>query len=441
MVHITFLRAREVLDSRGNPTVAVEIELDGGGVRAEAMVPSGASTGVHEAVELRDNDPRRYLGKGVLTAVGNVNGEIARTVVDKDFAEHFVGQRELDMLLCSLDGTPNKGRLGANAILGVSMAFAQAMAKRGDVPLYRYFASSADGAVGGAAGGATGDFSLPVPMMNVINGGQHADSGLDIQEFMIMPVGFSTFAERLRVGSEIFHTLKKELKKRGLSTGVGDEGGFAPHLETNEAALELLVSAIGAAGYTTDQVKIALDCAASSFYKDGAYRCHVAGAGGVGGATGGDGRRALSSEELVAWYGDLIAQFPIVSIEDPCAEDDWHGFSLMMERYGERITVVGDDLLVTNVARIHDAAAKKAVNSVLIKMNQIGTISETIDAIRLTQQLGWKPVVSHRSGETEDTTLADLCVGLGCPMIKTGSLCRSERIAKYNRLLKIENNL
>lgn len=434
MVHITSLQAREVLDSRGNPTVAVEIVLDGKS-QAEAMVPSGASTGVHEAVELRDNDPKRYLGKGVLTAVGNANGEIAQAIVGKD----FVGQRELDALLCSLDGTPNKGRLGANAILGVSMAFAQAMAKRDGVPLYQYFAAlaSAGDAVGNAGAAGASDFSLPVPMMNVINGGQHADSGLDIQEFMIMPIGFSTFAERLRVGSEIFHTLKKELKKRGLSVGVGDEGGFAPHLDTNEAALELLVSAIGAAGYTTDQVKIALDCAASSFYKDGAYICHVAGTGDSVGAT----QKALSSEELVAWYGDLIAQFPIVSIEDPCAEDDWHGFSLMMKRYGSQITIVGDDLLVTNVARIRDAAAQKAVNAVLIKMNQIGTISETIDAIQLTQQLGWKPVVSHRSGETEDTTLADLCVGLGCPMIKTGSLCRSERIAKYNRLLKIEGDV
>lgn len=418
MTTITKLHAREILDSRGNPTVAVEIEIMGEGTgtaHASACVPSGASTGLHEAVELRDGDKKRYGGKGVLGAVKNVNDEIFAAVKGKTFED----QRELDTFMIGLDGTPNKSRLGANAILGVSIAFARAMAKKEGKELYQYF---------GELGGNT-TFNLPVPIMNVINGGKHADSGLDIQEFMLMPTGFTTFADRLRAGAEIFHALKKILSDKGMATSVGDEGGFAPHLQTNEEAFEVLLSAISAAGYSTSQVQIAIDVAASSFYENGSYLCKVGGG------------KNVTTAEMVDWYGTLLAKYPLVSIEDPLFEDDWDGFTAMTARYGEKTTIVGDDLFVTNVTRIQTGIEKKSANSVLIKMNQIGTISETIDSIMLTQSVGWKPIVSHRSGETEDTTLADLCVGMNCPVIKTGSLCRSERVAKYNRLLEIEEGM
>lgn len=423
MTTITKLHAREILDSRGNPTVAVEIEImgegTGAGVSGVAMVPSGASTGLHEAVELRDGDKKRYGGKGVLGAVKNVNDEIFAAVKGKSFED----QRELDTFMIGLDGTPNKSRLGANAILGVSIAFARAMAKKEGKELYQYF---------GELGGNT-TFNLPVPIMNVINGGKHADSGLDIQEFMLMPTGFTTFADRLRAGAEIFHALKKILSEKGMATSVGDEGGFAPHLGTNEEAFKLLLSAISAAGYSTSQVQIAIDVAASSFYENGSYLCNI--------GEGTETKSLTSTDALVSWYGTLLEKYPLVLIEDPLSEDDWDGFGAMTARYGEKTTIVGDDLFVTNVTRIQTGIEKKSANSVLIKMNQIGTISETIDAIMLTQSVGWKPIVSHRSGETEDTTLADLCVGMNCPVIKTGSLCRSERVAKYNRLLEIEEGM
>ena len=419
MARIASIHAREILDSRGNPTVEVELWLEGAGTaHASACVPSGASTGIHEAVELRDGDKSRYLGKGVLTAVQNVNGEISAAVIGKEWAD----QEALDKALIALDGTANKGRLGANAILGVSMAFARASAKAQGLELYEYFGQVAGNTV----------FGLPTPIMNVVNGGKHADSGLDVQEFMVMPSGIATFKEKLRAGAEIFHALKRILAGRGMATSVGDEGGFAPHLAKNEEAIEVLIEAIKAAGYDTDRVKIAMDVAASSFYEDGGYVCKVG-----SGLTGGK----ATSDELIEWYARLVEKYPVVSIEDPLFEDDWDAFGKMTARLGSKITIVGDDLFVTNVERIKTGIEKKSANSVLIKMNQIGTIWESIEAIKLTQSVGWKPIVSHRSGETEDTTLADLCVGLNCPIIKTGSLCRSERVAKYNRLLAIEERL
>jgi len=419
MPKIQSLHAREILDSRGNPTVEVELSaVDSSGELAfgVAKVPSGASTGAYEAFELRDGDVKRFGGKGVLKAVSYVNGEIFESLKGKNFED----QKSFDEALIALDGTDNKSRLGANAILGVSIAFARAMAVREGVELYQYF---------GEVGGNT-TFTLPVPMMNVINGGKHADSGLDIQEFMLMPSGFDTFAERLRAGAEIFHMLKNILTKRVLATSVGDEGGFAPHLESNEEAFDVLLEAITAAGYTTEQVKLSVDVAASSFHEDGNYVMHERGE-----------IVKKTNSEMLDFYASLLAKYPLVSIEDPFFEDDFDAFAKMQSRFGDRITIVGDDLFVTNPSRIQTGIERKAANSVLIKMNQIGTVSETIEAIRLTQSVGWKPIISHRSGETEDTTLADLCVGMNCPIVKTGSACRSERTAKYNRLLAIEERL
>ncbi|MFH2136075.1 MAG: phosphopyruvate hydratase [Patescibacteria group bacterium] len=412
MATIKSIYAREILDSRGNPTVEVELKVNGGvGV---ASVPSGASTGIHEALELRDGDKRRYGGKGVLKAVRNVNQTIASSVVGKN-----LNQRQLDEFLIELDGTKNKSRLGANAILGVSLAFARAAAAAGGVELYEY--------LGGLVNNKK--FTLPVPMMNIVNGGKHADSGLDPQEFMIMPINFPNFHERLRAGSEIFHTLKSLLKKKGYETGVGDEGGFAPRLPSNEKALDLICEAIKKAGYT-GKVKIGMDVAASSFYEKGIYKLKINGR-----------EKKLKSAELLAWYKKLLVKYPIISIEDPFAEDDWAAFTQMTKMLGKKIKIVGDDLLVTNILRIKMAIDKKAVNSVLIKLNQIGSLSETIDAIQMTRKQGWSAIVSHRSGETEDSFIADLVVGLGAPYIKTGSLSRSERICKYNRLMWIEDRL
>jgi enolase len=412
MATIKSIHAREILDSRGNPTIEVELKIEGGvGV---ASVPSGASTGVHEALELRDGDKKRFGGKGVLKAVRNVNETIASALVGKN-----LNQRQLDEFLIELDGTKNKTRLGANAILGVSLAFARAAAAAGGVELYEY--------LGGLVNNKK--FTLPVPMMNIINGGKHADSGLDPQEYMIMPVKFSNFHERLRAGSEIFHTLKDLLKKKGYETGVGDEGGFAPRLGANEKALDLIVEAINKAGYK-DKVKIGMDVAASSFYEKGVYKLKISGR-----------EKKLKSAGLLAWYKKLLTKYPIVLIEDPFAEDDWDGFVEMTKLFGKKIKIVGDDLLVTNIERIKMAVERDAVNSVLIKLNQIGSLSETIDAIQMTQKQGWSAVVSHRSGETEDSFIADLVVGLGAPYIKTGSLSRSERICKYNRLMWIEDRL
>jgi enolase len=412
MPKIISIRAREILDSRGNPTVEVELKVEGGvGI---ASVPSGASTGVYEALELRDGDKKRYGGMGVLKAVRNVNETIASAVVGKN-----LNQRQLDEFLIELDGTKNKTRLGANAILGVSLAFARAAASAGGMELYEY--------LGGLV--SNKNFSLPVPMMNIVNGGKHADSGLDVQEFMIMPVKFYNFHERLRAGSEIFHTLKEILKKKGYQTGVGDEGGFAPRLGSNEKALDLIVEAIKKAGHT-GKVKISMDVAASSFYEKGVYKLKISGR-----------EKKLKSKELMAWYKKLLAKYPIVSIEDPFAEDDWAAFTEMTKIFGKKIRIVGDDLLVTNIERIKMAIKRDAVNSVLIKLNQIGSLSETIDAIQMTQKENWSAIVSHRSGETEDSFIADLVVGLGCPYIKTGSLSRSERICKYNRLMWAEDRL
>lgn len=409
---ITSISAREILDSRGNPTVEVSIEVEG--AKAVAMVPSGASTGVHEALEMRDGDKDRYNGLGVLKAVGNINNEIANNTIGKEFS-----QKELDNFLIKLDGTENKSHLGANAILGVSMAFARASSSKNGMELYKYLGSLID----------NNDFEIPQPMFNIINGGKHADSGLDIQEFMLAPIGFPSITQKIQVGSEIIHTLKNILIKKGKTVSVGDEGGFAPKLKSNEEALDLMVQAIREAGYNTDQVKIGMDCAASSFYENGNYKLKINGE-----------IKELDSEKLINWYEELVIKYPIMLIEDGLAEDDWEGFALMTKILGNKIKVVGDDLLVTNIKRIEEAIKTNAVNSVLIKLNQIGTVSETIDAIQMTKEKGWDPFVSHRSGETTDTFIADLAVGLHCPLIKSGSLVRGERVCKYNRLMEIENN-
>jgi enolase len=412
MSKISAVFAQEILDSRGNPTVRVFVGLDSG-IRVSASVPSGASTGENEAVELRDGDKTRYGGKGVLKAVANVNDGIAPRLVGWEPSH----QRAIDALMCDLDGTPNKGKLGANAILGVSMAVARAAAADANLPLYAYL-------------GGPGAARLPVPMMNILNGGKHADNSVDFQEFMVMPVGAPSFAEALRYGAETFHTLAKILAKKGYATAVGDEGGFAPNLKSNEEACELIVEAITAAGFTPGKdIAIALDPAASSFHVDGGYDL----------AKSGQGRK--NSDEMIALYARWLDTFPIVSIEDGLDENDWAGFARQTAQQGPHIQIVGDDVFVTNPKFVQRGIAEKTANAVLIKLNQIGTVSETIETIALCRTAGWRYVISHRSGETEDTFMADFAVAMAGGQIKTGSACRSERIAKYNRLLEIECEL
>ncbi|MBP6965529.1 MAG: phosphopyruvate hydratase [Armatimonadetes bacterium] len=408
---IEHVQAREILDSRGNPTVEVEVYL-ADGTKGWAAVPSGASTGTNEAVELRDEDKSRYGGKGVLKAVENVNSAIAEQVEGMDAVEQIA----VDQAMIELDGTPNKSKLGANAILGVSLAVAKAAAEFSGLPLYRY--------VGGA-----GARDLPVPMMNILNGGKHADSNVDLQEFMAMPVGASSFAEALRWCSEVYHSLKSVLKSRGLSTSVGDEGGFAPNLKANEEAIAVIVEAIEKAGYRPgEQVAISLDPAASEFYQDDKYLLR------------GEGTTKTSAE-MVDYYAGLIEKYPIVNLEDGLAEDDWAGWKLLNEKLGKKIQLVGDDIFVTNPSFLKKGVELKAANSILIKLNQIGTLTETLETIQMAKQAGWTAVVSHRSGETEDTTIADLVVGVNTGQIKTGAPARTERAAKYNRLLRIEEEL
>ncbi|SEH37621.1 phosphopyruvate hydratase [Magnetospirillum fulvum] len=411
MTAIVDIHAREILDSRGNPTVEVDVVLETG-ILGRAAVPSGASTGVHEAVELRDGDKSRYLGKGVQKAVESVNGEIYDALAGMDVEEQLL----LDNTMIDLDGTPNKARLGANAILGVSLAAAKAAADESGLPLYRY--------VGGAFAS-----TLPVPMMNIINGGAHADNAIDIQEFMIMPVGASSAAESIRIGSEVFHALKKTLKKAGHNTNVGDEGGFAPNLKSAEQALDFIMSAIEAAGFKAgDDVVLALDAASSEFYKDGSYVMEGA-------------KKTFDQKGLVKFYSKLVNSYPIISIEDGCAEDDLEGWALLTEALGEKVQLVGDDLFVTNPERLAMGIEKGLANSILVKVNQIGTLSETLEAVELAHKAGYTAVMSHRSGETEDSTIADLAVATNCGQIKTGSLSRSDRIAKYNQLIRIEEQL
>jgi len=408
---IDSILAREVLDSRGNPTVEVEVTLIGG-AWGRAIVPSGASTGVHEALELRDGDKGRYTGKGVLKAIANVND----TIADEFFGWDATDQAGIDAHLLALDGTPTKENLGANAILGVSLAVAHAAANALQLPLYRYI-------------GGVHAHVLPVPMMNILNGGKHAVDGPDLQEFMVMPVGAPTFAEGLRWGVEVYHALKGVLKARGYSTGIGDEGGFAPSLKANVEAVEVILAAVEKAGYKPgEQIYLALDPAASEFFEDGKYVLKKEG-------------RTLTGAEMVEFYAGWVAQYPIISIEDGLAQDDWDSWILMTERLGDRVQIVGDDLLVTNVARVHKAIDEHACNSLLCKVNQIGTLTEAIAAVQLAQRAGWTAVISHRSGETEDTTIADLSVALNAGQIKTGAPCRSDRVAKYNQLLRIEQEL
>ncbi len=409
---IESLKAMEILDSRGNPTVRVFCSLNNG-VVTSASVPSGASTGEHEAVELRDGDKQRYGGKGVLKAVNNVNRMIAPELIGKNPFH----QSELDRMMLHIDGTPNKGKLGANAILGVSMAVARAAAITASLPLYAYL-------------GGPGARRIPVPMLNIINGGHHADNSVDFQEFMVMPVGAPTFAEALRYGAEIFHALKKILTAKGYATGVGDEGGFAPNLKNNDEACDVIMEAIEKAGYIPGkQVAIALDPAASSFYRNGAYNLDKSG----------QGRK--TTEEMNTLYHDWVQKYPIISIEDGLDENDWNGFREQMKLIGDRVQIVGDDIFVTNPEYVARGIREKAANAVLIKLNQIGTVTETIETIDLCRNAGWNYVISHRSGETEDTFMADFAVAMGGGQIKTGSACRSERIAKYNRLLEIEAEL
>lgn len=417
MSKLKYLHAREVLDSRGNPTI--EVVASSARFSASAIVPSGASTGKHEALELRDGDPQRYFGKGVLKAVKNVNTYIYRKLRGFDVSK----QRRLDERLIALDGTPNKSRLGANAILGVSLACAKLAAIKSGLPLFQYFKKISIQ--------PTSYKLLPTPFINIMNGGVHADSGLEFQEMMIVPKGFKSFREALRCGAEIFHTLKKILAEKGLPTTVGDEGGFAPRLASHEAALDLIMKAIEKAGYKAGRnVFLALDTASSEFFHTGKYRVTVRGK-----------KKKLESDELIAYFEWLVKKYPIISIEDGCAEDDWKGWKLLTNRLGKRLQLVGDDLFVTNPERLGRGIREGIANSILIKLNQIGTLTETIDVIIMAQKAGYRTMISHRSGETEDTTIAHLAVGLGTGQIKTGSLSRTDRVAKYNELLRIEEML
>lgn len=415
MAKIVDIKGREVLDSRGNPTVEADVLLDNG-IIGSACAPSGASTGSREALELRDGDKSRYLGKGVLKAVANINGPIRDLLLGKDPLD----QKALDHAMIKLDGTENKGSLGANAILAVSLAAAKAAAQDQDLPLYAHIAN---------LNGTPGVYSMPVPMMNIINGGEHADNNVDIQEFMVQPVGAKTFSEGLRMGTEIFHHLKAVLKARGLSTAVGDEGGFAPNLASNEDALKVISEAVANAGYKlgTD-VTLALDCAASEFYEDGKY--NLSGEGQV-----------FNSEGFAEYLKGLTQRYPIISIEDGLDESDWDGWKILTDKIGEKIQLVGDDLFVTNTKILKEGIDKKIANSILIKFNQIGTLTETLEAIQMAKAAGYTAVISHRSGETEDSTIADLAVGTSAGQIKTGSLCRSDRVSKHNQLLRIEEQL
>ena len=409
MAVITAVHARQILDSRGNPTVEVEVLLEDGAF-ARAAVPSGASTGEWEAVERRDGDKSVYLGKGVLGAVKSVIEEISEEIIGIDAAD----QRTVDQAMIALDATNNKGKLGANAILGVSLAVAKAAAESADLPLYKYL-------------GGPNVHVLPVPMMNILNGGSHADSNVDIQEFMIAPIGFENYSDALRAGVEVYHSLKSVLHDRGLSTGLGDEGGFAPNLESNAAALDLIIEAIEKAGYKPgEQVALALDVASSEFYNDGAYEF--------------EGQKK-SAEEMSAYYADLVAKYPLVSIEDPLDENDWEGYKTLTEQIGEKVQIVGDDLFVTNPERLEKGINEGAANALLVKVNQIGSLTETLDAMELAQRNEYRCMVSHRSGETEDVTIADLAVATNAGQIKTGAPARSERVAKYNQLLRIEEEL
>ena len=411
MSKIVDVKALEVLDSRGNPTVAVDVILESGAV-GTAMVPSGASTGSREAIELRDGDKSRYLGKGVTKAVANVNGELRSAVIGMEATD----QKALDAKMIALDGTDNKGRLGANAILGVSLAAARAAAQEAGKPLYAYLNDS-------------GEYLLPVPMMNIINGGAHADNSVDMQEFMILPVGAPNFREAIRYGTEVFHALKKVLHDRGMATGVGDEGGFAPNLPSNESAIEVILEAIKNAGYVAGKdIFLGLDVASSEFYKDGKYHLESEG-------------KEFTSEEFVDYLAAWVDKYPIISIEDGLAEGDWHGWGIMTDKLGNKIQIVGDDLFVTNPSILKKGIEAKVANSILIKVNQIGSLTETLEAIDMAHAAGYTTVMSHRSGETEDSTIADLAVATRSGQIKTGSLSRSDRIAKYNRLLKIEAEL
>ncbi|MEV8146919.1 phosphopyruvate hydratase [Arthrobacter sp. NPDC080073] len=409
MALIDAIHAREILDSRGNPTVEVEVLLSDGQI-GRAAVPSGASTGEHEAVELRDGDKGRYLGKGVQKAVDAVIDEIAPALIGFDATD----QRSIDQAMIDLDGTPNKGKLGANAILGVSLAVANAAAASADLPLYKYL-------------GGPNAHVLPVPLMNILNGGSHADSDVDIQEFMIAPIGAETFSEGLRWGVEVYHNLKSVLQAKGLSTGLGDEGGFAPNLPSNRAALDLIQEAIKNAGYIPGKdIALALDVASSEFYKDGAYQFEG---------------KALSATEMSAYYAELVADYPLVSIEDPLDENDWEGWKTLTDTIGDKVQLVGDDLFVTNPVRLQQGIDSATANSLLVKVNQIGSLTETLDAVSLAQRSGYTTITSHRSGETEDTTIADIAVATNAGQIKTGAPARSERVAKYNQLLRIEEEL
>ena len=405
------VKARQILDSRGNPTVEVDVTLSCG-VVGRAAVPSGASTGIFEALELRDGDKSTYLGKGVLQAVDNVNSIIAPELIGEDASN----QQEIDRIMLALDGTPNKSKLGANAILGVSLAVAKAASLAYEMPLYRYL-------------GGINAVTLPVPMMNIINGGAHADNNVDFQEFMIAPVGAENFQEAIRMGAEVFHNLKAVLKSRGMVTSVGDEGGFAPNLSSNEEALKVIVEAIEKAGYTTEQVKICLDVASSEFYENGKY------------TLAGEGGKSFTSEEMASFLEDWVNKYPIISIEDGMAEEDWEGWKILTDKIGHKCQLVGDDLFVTNTSRLSTGIEKGVANSILIKVNQIGSLTETLASINMAHEAGYTAISSHRSGETEDTFIADLAVATNCGQIKTGSASRSDRIAKYNQLIRIEQEL